>query len=103
MSKIVTVHPHTGHSWYDSDGKLAWDEAPLPFAADVTAGSELSSGQPIKALSGHLITIGHPMLAAKILISPRHTVWNGHVNLSVECIGGRTLRGVGTMELASFS
>jgi hypothetical protein len=74
----LLVEPIYGWGWTDLHGQSV--EVPAPFELDV---SVLKEGRPFYAAGGRLgDDIHHPLRSLWILLSQRHTVNDGHYNLT---------------------
>ena len=93
----MSVHPIYGWGWVDSRMPGATAETPSDF--------EVAAERESTGLRGKVVSPGHPYSGAEVLMSPRHTVWDGLVN--VEIVGNDpdtfTATGYGQIPVESLS
>jgi hypothetical protein len=97
----VVVEPFYGWGWTDNND-AEWDAVPPAFTAEVELGEEVWSGQAVKTLRGNVIEPDHELNGFSVLLSPRHSPWDGHVNVELKSINGRQLNGFASIDIASF-
>ena len=101
LPKRVAVEPFYGWGWTDSKD-VDWDAVPEAFMTEVDLGEEVWGGQAVKTLRGNVIEPGHELHGCSVLLSPRHSPWDGHVNVELKSIDGRQLNGFASIDIASF-
>lgn len=74
MEKTIPVTPYYGWGWlYPDEDRI---DAPDPFNVALTV-----EGPP--RWEGKIVTVGHIFEGCKIVMTSRHTDWDGVVNVSI--------------------
>ena len=100
--RLVNVLTYYGWGWADSKNPDVRDCIPESFSASVKRDTETRFGKTVTILRGIIDQPDHELNGFEVLLSPRHTQWDGYVNVSLKGAEGREVAGFGEIDLASF-